>query len=82
MALVGTVGGDGDTLPLGAPVLDSIQCHHGRALTQKKCPFDDMSLWRYGLMTLCSFYNIWLCESTPSYRDLEDIVEHGEGVPV
>ena len=29
---VGTVGGDGDTLPLGAPVLDPVKSHHWLAL--------------------------------------------------
>ena len=33
VSLVRTVGGDGDTLPLGAPVLDTIQRHHWLSLT-------------------------------------------------
>lgn len=32
---VRTVGGDGDTLPLGAPVLDPIESHYGFSLSSK-----------------------------------------------
>ena len=31
---VGAVGGDGDALPLGAPVLDPVQSHDGFSLSE------------------------------------------------